>query len=83
MANEVLDALPVDRFRIRSGRLKALGVSWRQDRLDWSEAPATPPLEHEVREIEAQIGSSIRRKEYTSEINLRLDPWLRSPGWRA
>ncbi len=77
VANEVLDALPVDRFRIRSGRLKALGVSWQQDRLDWSEAPATPPLEHKVREIEAQIGSSFA-EGYTSEINLRLDPWLRS-----
>ena len=30
VANEVLDALPVDRFRIRSGRVNALGVSWQQ-----------------------------------------------------
>jgi SAM-dependent MidA family methyltransferase len=77
VANEVLDALPVDRFSIRSGRVNALGVSWQQDRLNWSEAPATQPLEHKVREIESQIGSSFA-EGYISEINLRLDPWLRS-----
>ena len=76
VANEVLDALPVDRFRIRSGRVNALGVSW-QERLDWSEAPASTPLEQRVRAIESQIGSSFA-EGYTSEINLRLDPWLRS-----
>ena len=76
VANEVLDALPVDRFRIRSGRVNALGVSW-QERLDWSEAPASKPLEQRVRAIESQIGSSFA-EGYTSEINLRLDPWLRS-----
>jgi SAM-dependent MidA family methyltransferase len=76
LANEVLDALPVDRFRIRSGRVNALGVSW-QERLDWSEAPASTPLEQRVRAIESQIGSSFA-EGYTSEINLRLDPWLRS-----
>ncbi len=76
VANEVLDALPVDRFRIRSGRVNALGVSW-QERLDWSEAPASEPLEQRVRAIESQIGSSFA-EGYTSEINLRLDPWLRS-----
>ena len=76
VANEVLDALPVDRFRIRAGRVNALGVSW-QERLDWSEAPASTPLEQRVRTIESQIGSSFA-EGYTSEINLRLDPWLRS-----
>jgi SAM-dependent MidA family methyltransferase len=77
VANEVLDALPVDRFSIRSGRVNALGVSWQQDRLNWSEAPATQPLEHKVREIESQIGNPFA-EGYISEINLRLDPWLRS-----
>ncbi len=77
VANEVLDALPVDRFRIRSGRVNALGVNWQENRLGWSEAPAAQPLENRVREIESQIGSSFM-EGYTSEINLRLDPWLRS-----
>src|SRR5262245_35125242 len=77
VANEVLDALPTDRFRIRAGRVHALGVGWKNERLDWSEAPADPVLEQKVREIEATIGSAFA-EGYTSEINLRLDPWLRS-----
>jgi SAM-dependent MidA family methyltransferase len=76
-ANEVLDALPTDRFRIRSGRVDALGVSWKNDRLDWSEAPADPMLERRVREIESSTGS-VFAEGYTSEVNLRLDPWLRT-----
>ncbi len=73
VANEVLDALPVDRFRIRSGRVNALGVSWQENRLDWSEAPATQPLESKVREIESQIGSS-----FVGGVYLRDQPAARS-----
>src|SRR5688572_27340335 len=34
LANEVLDAIPVERFRIRSGEINALGVTWQLGRLD-------------------------------------------------
>jgi SAM-dependent MidA family methyltransferase len=77
VANEVLDALPTDRFRMRSGRVAALGVSWTNDRFEWSETPADSTLEREVRAIESSIGSSLA-EGYTSEVNLRLDPWLRT-----
>ncbi|HEY5810852.1 MAG TPA: SAM-dependent methyltransferase, partial [Povalibacter sp.] len=40
LANEVLDALPVQRFSIRSGRVNAVGVTWQLGRLDWSEVHA-------------------------------------------
>jgi SAM-dependent MidA family methyltransferase len=77
VANEVLDALPTDRFRMRSGRVQALGVTWTSDRFDWSEAPADPVLERRVREIESSIEHGFA-EGYTSEVNLRIDPWLRT-----
>jgi SAM-dependent MidA family methyltransferase len=80
LGNEVLDALPVRRFRIRRSQantqVNALGVTWQLGKLDWSETHADPALEAAVRAIEAAAGPL--PDGYTSEINLRLDPWLRS-----
>src|SRR5262245_55050185 len=84
LGNEVLDALPVRRFRIRGPRddmqantqVNELGVTWQLGKLDWSETHADPALEAAVRALEAAAGPL--PDGYTSEINLRLDPWLRS-----
>lgn len=75
LANEVLDALPVQRFRIRGDQVNALGVTWQLGRLDWSETHADPELEAAVRRIEANTGERLP-DGYTSEINLRLAPWI-------
>lgn len=40
LANEVLDALPVQRFRIRGLQVNQLGVTWQLGRLDWWEVHA-------------------------------------------
>ena len=77
VANEVIDALPVDRFRVRAGSIHALGVGWNEARLAWSERPAPNVLEQKVRAIEHTIGT-VLPEGYTSEVNLRLDPWLHS-----
>lgn len=77
LANEVLDAIPVDRFRIRSGVVNALGVSWHLDHLAWSETRARGVLPRQVRAIERQLECPFP-EGYTSEINLRVRPWLRS-----
>jgi SAM-dependent MidA family methyltransferase len=77
VANEVIDALPVDRFRVRAGSIKALGVGWNGTGLAWSERPAAKVLEQKVRAIEHRIGSALP-EGYTSEVNLSLDPWLHS-----
>lgn len=75
LANEVLDALPVQRFRIRGLHVNQLGVTWQFGRLEWSEVHAEPALEAAVREIEFNLGEPFA-DGYTSEINLRLTPWI-------
>jgi SAM-dependent MidA family methyltransferase len=75
LANEVLDALPVQRFRIRGLQVNQLGVTWQFGRLEWSEVHAEPALEAVVREIEFNLGEPFP-DGYTSEINLRLTPWI-------
>jgi SAM-dependent MidA family methyltransferase len=52
-----------------------LGVTWQLGRLDWSEVRADPALEAAVREIEFNLGEPFA-DGYTSEINLRLQPWV-------
>ncbi|MBM0107666.1 SAM-dependent methyltransferase [Steroidobacter sp. S1-65] len=79
IANEVLDALPVQRFRIRGLQVNQLGVTWQFGRLEWSEVHADAALESAVREIEFNLGEPFA-DGYTSEINLRLQPWIAGIG---
>jgi SAM-dependent MidA family methyltransferase len=75
VANEVLDALPVQRFVIRGGQVNALGVTWQLGKLDGSEVRADAVLTQAVRDIEAHIGRALP-DGYSSEANLRLRPWI-------
>jgi SAM-dependent MidA family methyltransferase len=71
LANEVLDALPVTRFRWSAGRCEELGVSIERDRLVWSPRPADAGL--------ARICSSLEQPGwedgYVSEYCARLPAW--------
>lgn len=75
IANEVLDALPVQRFVIRGKDVNALGVTWQLGNLELSEVRADAMLTFAVRAIEKQTGVPFS-DGYSSEINLRLNPWL-------
>ena len=75
LANEVLDALPVQRFRMRGTQVNAVGVTWQLGKLDWSEVHADAHLEAAVRAIEKETGAPLP-DGYLSEINLRLGPWI-------
>ena len=73
VANEVLDALPVHRFRIRQGEVQSQQVSCSPAGLSlhWSVAP--PGVRAAVERIAGQIGLA---EGYCSEVCLRLSPWM-------
>jgi SAM-dependent MidA family methyltransferase len=79
VANEVLDALVVDRFVVRGAGVSAVGVGVDAGRrgLRLEERPAGEALERGVRHVEADIGHALP-DAYASEINLGLSSWLAS-----
>jgi len=79
LANEVLDALPFERFAVRDGELRRLGVTWQGSGLGWADRPATRELEAAVRHIELQRGAGFP-EGYASELNLRLPSWFAAIG---
>jgi SAM-dependent MidA family methyltransferase len=81
LANEVLDAMPVERFVLRGEpgqqQLRALGVGLAGDGFAWRELAPTPALTHAV----AGILEGLREPlpdAYTSEVCLAYQPWLAS-----
>ena len=78
LGNEVIDALAVERFAIRAGAVRALGVGATADgRLRLVEAEAGLRLQQAVRAIEHELGRGLP-EGYESEINLGLAPWLQA-----
>jgi len=73
VANEVLDALPVERFRIGAGGVEALGVELAGERFAWAARPADAALAAAV----AGLGVALA-PGYESELCARLAPWLGS-----
>lgn len=78
LANEVLDAMPVHRFRIGADeRPREIFVRPTRDGLEEVAAePVHPGLEVAVRALQEQ-GLAVA-SGYESELNLRLDPWVRA-----
>jgi SAM-dependent MidA family methyltransferase len=77
LANEVLDALPVERFRIDAHQPAQLGVQVVDGRLGWAARPAPASLAAALRNIESRLGEPLA-EGYTSEIGLRHAQWLRA-----
>jgi SAM-dependent MidA family methyltransferase len=82
LANEVLDALPVARYRCRAGMIRELGVSVREPvsvtepQLYLAERDAGPALSAEVTRIAAHCGVAWP-EGYLSEVCLRLPAFCR------
>jgi SAM-dependent MidA family methyltransferase len=73
VANEVLDALPCRRFVAGADSIEELGVTSAAGALSWARRPADAALTAAVQ------GLGIRLAEgYTSELCLRVDPWITS-----
>ncbi len=77
LANEVLDALTVERFTIRSGDINALGVSSEFGQLQLAEVRAASRLVAAVRRIEADTGVALP-DGYESEVCVGLARWFES-----
>ncbi len=79
IANEVIDAMPVSRFRIEEGHTLEECVSLHEGHLAARWRPAvTPGLATGVAHIAATIGPF--PEGYESEINLRAPSWIQSLG---
>jgi SAM-dependent MidA family methyltransferase len=75
LANELLDAMPVERFKIDARDVKALGITWRAERFDWVERPASPAVVERIDPLALAPG-------YSSEVGLAAEAWVRSIGER-
>lgn len=76
LANEVLDAMPVQRFRVcEEGFVEEIYVADRAGTLVETTAPIrSPGLAAAVAAIQSE--GFAQTAGYTSEVNLRLAPWL-------
>jgi SAM-dependent MidA family methyltransferase len=73
LANEVLDALPVARFRWSPGRCEELGVAVEHDRLVWAARAAPSALDEVCRSLAQSAGGW--DEGYASEYCPRLPDW--------
>jgi SAM-dependent MidA family methyltransferase len=71
LANELLDAMPTERFKVTSGGVQQLHVARENDRFVWHEIPADDRIRARVEPLALSPG-------YTSEINLQAEAWVRS-----
>jgi SAM-dependent MidA family methyltransferase len=75
VANEVLDALPVARFRWHRGGVEELGVTIEQGRFAWEARPASPAMAETCRHLSRAGGAW--DDGYVSEYCPRLTAWAR------
>ena len=74
-ANEVLDALPVERFRRTADGVEQLTVVRDGARFGWGGRPAPPALADAIARLEADLGTRLP-PGFVSDLNLQLGPWL-------
>ncbi len=74
LANEVLDAMPVQVFRRHEQGVEEQQVCFQEGKLALQWQLATEPLRDAVSAIETEVGKL--QSGYVSEVNLRLAPWL-------
>ena len=75
VANEVLDALPFERFVRRDRGVMQQRVAAEGDRFELIEVPAPESLSATVTDIERSMGSTLA-DGFTSEVCLALPAWL-------
>lgn len=76
LANELLDSMPVERFKVAADGVKRMGVTWRDASFSWVERPAPSIVAERVHPLMLVPG-------YVSEIGLAAQAWVRSIGERV
>ena len=75
-ANEVADALPVERFRLSPGGVESMHVGAGPEGLRWVARPAGSALRGHVRAVEGRLGRPLGPAGYESEWCPSLPGWL-------
>lgn len=75
LANEVLDAMPVQRFYRGGTEIAELSVTERDGNFTWQLTAAPKVLQDAVIEIE-RARSTPLPEAYVSEVNLNIEPWF-------
>ena len=76
IANEVVDALPVDRFCVSAQGCEAVGVAADGDAFRWKAQPADAPLAVAVAGLQDRLAEPMR-PGFTSELQPGQGAWLR------
>ncbi|HEY9050855.1 MAG TPA: SAM-dependent methyltransferase [Gammaproteobacteria bacterium] len=79
IANEVLDAMPVQRFVIENGQRKTIGVAIQNNELVFATRKSEVQLCDAISHIEKDLGY-VLTEAYQSEVNFNFIPWLQSLG---
>ena len=75
IANEVVDALPVERFRKTDGEFRQVRVALNDSGLSWTDATASGELQHALHALEQHLGGPLP-DGYESEISLSAAGWI-------
>jgi SAM-dependent MidA family methyltransferase len=76
IANEVVDALPVDRFRVTHGGCEAIGVVCGNGAFRWQARPASPAVAAGVAALQQHLPVALP-PGYVSELRLGQAEWLK------
>lgn len=76
IANEVVDALPVDRFRVTAQGCEAIGVAADGDAFRWQVRPADGGLAAAVAGLQRRLPQPMP-PGFVSELRIGQDAWLR------
>ena len=77
LANELLDAMPVQRFVVDESGIQELCVTWQHGRFAWHTRPAHTDL---AEQVSARIDVHELPAGYQSEIGLQAEAWVRGMG---
>lgn len=77
LANEVLDAMPVECFRTRDGKVEQMVVGIENGGLFSDYREASGEVRQAVENIEQRLETALP-DNYHSEVNLHIKPWLAS-----